>query len=516
MRVKSLISMLVLLLMSLGVSAQSASLAIYEVKAGETLYSISKRYGLTVDGLNALNPSLGAKLLVGQKINVPIASSVVETLVETEKVGDCRLMYKVKRKETAYSICKKFDITVDEFFAANPNLEFKGENLKRKQMVCIPYAKNKVVVSPIEVENKSVVVHEDVNAVKVAFLLPFNLSRKGLTSTNLKMIDFYEGFLLAVQEMKAVGCSTDVYAYDETPFDSVSISKVLAKPELKSADLIVGPYEALHLGEMITFANQNDVNLLVPFSAKDSYVRMSDEVFMLNAPQPKFYAKVYESFLRHYSECNIVFLHTNERGDNEAYYAGFKTALDARGIAYEVTDVNSLGDIMTKLQPGKKNVIVSVSASESAYKRMVRSLDEVVGLEAMSLSVFGLPNWLQFADVNKESFLKYNCVFFSKFLYDETDVRIQDFTRKFDRWFHRSQYISFPMYGIMGYDLGMYFLTGFHRKGEVFFDKPSGLKQESLQTPLRFVRDNNYEGHYNNQLLFVGFDMNGNYHKTIY
>ncbi len=515
MRVKSLILMLVFLLSSVGMSAQNAPISTYEVKAGETLYSISKRYGLTVEGLRAINPTLGAKLLVGQKINVPAArESVAQS--EPKRDGYCRLMYKVKRKETAYSICKKFDITVDEFFAANPNLEFKGENLKRKQMVCIPYAKTEVVVAPVEVVEEPVVVHEEVNAANVAFLLPFNLNRQGLTSTNLKMIDFYEGFLLAVQEMKAAGHSTNVYAYDETPYDSASISSVLAKPELKNADLIIGPYDALHLNEMIAFANKNNVNLLVPFSSKENYLRMSDEVFMLNAPQTKFYAKVYEAFMRHYSECNIVFLHTNERGDNESYYAGFKTALDARGILYEVTDVNSLGDIMTKLQPGKKNVIVSVSASESAYNRMIRSLDAVVGLDAMNLSIFGLPNWLQFAENNKEIFLKYNCVFFTKFLYDEMDLRVQNFTRKFDRWFHRSQYISFPMYGVMGYDLGMYFLEGYNRNGEAFFDNASDLIQESLQTPLRFVRDNGNEGYYNNQLLFVGFDANGNYHKTIY
>ncbi len=504
MKLKSILFIGLYWLTVMMVSAQNISATTHEVKVGETFYSLSQKYGVTIDAIKQANPALGDKLIVGKVINVPVAVP--------QKI-ECRLTYKVKKKDTVYSLCKKYGITEEEFYAANPNIEFKSGKLKRKQEVCIPFHKEVVKVEPVKEQVEEVIVEP----MKIAFLLPFNLDRKSYSTTNLKMLDFYEGFLLAVDELRLDGLFADIYAYDETLYDLVGVGALLGKPEMKNMDMIVGPYSHSHLSKMIEFAERNDINLIVPFSSRDNYTTLSNRVFQLNAPQSLFYGKVYDTFIRNNADSNIIFLHTNERGDNEAYYSGFKAALEAKGLSYNVMDVQSVTEkIMPLLSNDKKNVIVSVSSTEGAFNRMVHAFDRTPGLESKNISVFGLSNWLQFAEAQKNNFMKYNCSFFTRFLYDSSSKDVRKFKQKFQQSFKREQCKSFPMYGAMGFDLGMYFLTGYYRHDEKFFENVNGLEVITLQTPLLFERDGRSQGHYNNCVMIVDFNPDGTFRKKEY
>ena len=114
------------------VYSQSLSAFTHEVKPGETLYSVSSRYGVTVDALKASNGLSSDAVVSGQILRIvkPVAMQDDNSVSERP---DCRLMYKVQKKETVYSICKKFDLTEEEFLNANPILREK--KLKKKQLV---------------------------------------------------------------------------------------------------------------------------------------------------------------------------------------------------------------------------------------------------------------------------------------------------------------------------------------------------------------------------------------------
>ena len=55
-------------LFSLATFAQTTK---HVIKAGETLYSISRTYDVTVSAIQAANPGLGEKILTGQTIYIP-------------------------------------------------------------------------------------------------------------------------------------------------------------------------------------------------------------------------------------------------------------------------------------------------------------------------------------------------------------------------------------------------------------------------------------------------------------
>lgn len=79
---------------------------IHQVDPKETLYSISKRYGVTVALLIENNPKSDGGLSVGQELKIPhIAKAMQEKSVVTHKVA---------AKETLFSIAKLYQVSVDD------------------------------------------------------------------------------------------------------------------------------------------------------------------------------------------------------------------------------------------------------------------------------------------------------------------------------------------------------------------------------------------------------------------
>ena len=81
--------------------AQVGDTELYQVKVGDTLYSIAKKYNISVNELKTINNLTNNDLAVGQLLNVPSGLSLVNS-------------YIVEKGDTLYSIAKKFDISVNK------------------------------------------------------------------------------------------------------------------------------------------------------------------------------------------------------------------------------------------------------------------------------------------------------------------------------------------------------------------------------------------------------------------
>jgi len=80
---------------------------VHKVDAGETLYAISKRYGVTVEQIVTQNPTADAGLEIEQILKVPYVPRVAKSGVQGKK-------HIVADKETLYSISRLYGVTVED------------------------------------------------------------------------------------------------------------------------------------------------------------------------------------------------------------------------------------------------------------------------------------------------------------------------------------------------------------------------------------------------------------------
>ena len=107
----------------------------HTVKKGDTLYSLAKYYGTTVDQLKKWNPtvkekdmSIGSKLIVGYLLYDSTASIPPDPdiLPSGYYNSSYDLKHKVQAGDTVYSIAKTYGLTVKQLKAMNPSIGKKN------------------------------------------------------------------------------------------------------------------------------------------------------------------------------------------------------------------------------------------------------------------------------------------------------------------------------------------------------------------------------------------------------
>lgn len=100
----------------------------YTVSRGDTLYGIAKKYGTSVEEIKRINYLTGNSLVIGQVLRIPEMYTKPEDMVIPSYFN-----YKVVKGDTLYSIAKKFGVSVDSIINDNSlknNTLTIGQNLK--------------------------------------------------------------------------------------------------------------------------------------------------------------------------------------------------------------------------------------------------------------------------------------------------------------------------------------------------------------------------------------------------
>ena len=196
---------------------------------------------------------------------------------------DSIVNHTVQKKETLFSLSKKYGLSMDEIIKANPGIQI--DKLKRRSILVIPLKKKNVAKGEINILDESLkkdsIILSDfkLNDLKkekfkkidfeLAFLAPFKLNtvvldsvedtEKTLGEVNLTTIsiNFYNGLSYAVQELNDLGINVNLSVYDtENNLNKIDELKSL---DLKKFDLIIGPFIARNFNKF----NSDNTSLIV-------------------------------------------------------------------------------------------------------------------------------------------------------------------------------------------------------------------------------------------------------------
>ncbi len=104
---------------------------------------------------------------------------------------------------------------------------------------------------------------------RIALLMPFNAINAPLFSDHQdprlnKFIQYYAGVKMAMAKIDSLGWPVRVYSYDVETTET-SLPLLMAKPEIKNADVIVGPYEKKDVETLAAFGLQNEIMVVSPW-----------------------------------------------------------------------------------------------------------------------------------------------------------------------------------------------------------------------------------------------------------
>lgn len=92
---------------------------LHPVKSGETLFSICKAYNVSQNEVVAINSIVNNSIKVGQTLKIPAETVLVKNLPESESF----IFHIVESGQTVFSISQKYNLTREQLFKYNPELE---------------------------------------------------------------------------------------------------------------------------------------------------------------------------------------------------------------------------------------------------------------------------------------------------------------------------------------------------------------------------------------------------------
>ncbi|MBQ5372482.1 MAG: LysM peptidoglycan-binding domain-containing protein [Rikenellaceae bacterium] len=441
----------------------------HEVKQGETVYSISRMYAVPVATLLEDNASLDpTHLAIGQKVLIRKADKgdgnerqTMEQLNEyTEALNSVSNDYKyhlVTHGETLYSLSKLYGVTQEELIEWNS----LTDGLKAGAMIRVGMAEqanipteqpDSTIQTPSEIEqppvfeNVEITTSENDRHATIALMLPLRADG----AANASYLEFYQGFLLGMEDLKAEGLSFTIDLYNSARSEQV-VSEIVNSEAFADANLIVGPVYDNELQVVLPYAVEKRIAVVSPLAATDS----------LHAPilfgmAPRESSKIEQMRAMFAENDNIVLVY--DKSNDAELEAEVKSALS--GKAYH-THTYSGGDMPSSLfKSESRNVYVVMARGELEVDKILAALSSTHNnlvsrsqLHSATVNVIGSSRWNRFNNIDRNLFFKMGVSYLTSYLAKRGDGVIDNFDSRYI-----DAYQSLPsMYSYRGYDAAVIF-----------------------------------------------------------
>ncbi|MBQ8988733.1 MAG: LysM peptidoglycan-binding domain-containing protein [Prevotella sp.] len=425
-------------------------------------------------------------------------------IVSAQDDNSIRGYHKVKRKETIFGISRLYEITIDELIEANPEMKNPDYELKKGDILRIPFAgKAPQPAVAAEPARSAADATDDVRnrAIRLGVMLPLH----DINGDGRRMVEYYRGVLMACDSLKKQGISVDVHAWN-TPEDG-DIRTVLLDDAATRCDLIIGPLYSKQMDVLSEFVNHYDIRLVIPFSINAPQLTTNRNIFQIWQSPTSVNEQTITHFMERFKDYHPVFIDCNDSTSKKGTFTtGLRRELEQKGIEYSLTNLKSGEDNFKKAFSQKKQNIVILNTGRS--QELGVAFSKINGLKAtdpeLDITMFGYNDWLMYTRAHLDNFYKYNTYIPSVFYYNPVSPATQRLQQKY-RWnFHTDMQNILPRFAITGFDHAYFFLRGLHKYGKSFNGAAGMFGYPPVQTPLQFERYGN-GGLRNKTLLFVHY-----------
>lgn len=524
--------------------------SVHEVKKGETLYGVSKKYGISVDRLIALNPSARDGIKSGDRLVIMQEESIVP---QQPSAPHSASTHTIAKGETLYRIAVDNGITVEQLLYANPTLD--TYNYSEGTVINIPGSDapvansanasladlrdNAVEIAADELDNRyrsEKVSAEDANdtpeqsvsetstpstpvadiasdntsPLNIAVMLPFNLNQEKTGKDAENFTEFYRGFLLAAQNLSSTGRPVNIRAYD-TQGGLDTVKELMARNEMADVDLFVAPPAAAELDYIISQSDSDRQFVFNTFAVRSNAYETNPNVLQANIPHIKMYQRAIDAFISEMDGRTPIFIQRiGATADKEEFTSMLKSQLSDKGIAFsEITYETSLKDEdFAGFDTSGSYVIVPLSSSATEFNKIApaarRFKDSLKSDTALAL--FGYPEWLTFRGDRKDALGALNATIYSRFYYDETYYPARRVADAYRQVYGRDMNSAVPSQALLGYDVASFIIKSMRGNNGDFH---IGITPyEGMQTDFIFS-DSDCDGLVNTSVELIKFKDGG-------
>jgi len=490
----------------------------------QTLFSISKAYGVTVDDLYAANPSLIDKGLQKNSILlIPIKNQdlLEEEASKTTSGGNVAVTpapaqkeevetpdyveHIVKWYEDLNMIANKYGVSADDIVLYN---RLPSKKVTRKQVLRIPLKpfdrsayvtkeetaevptvveepevepkEEEIVTPPVQEEEKveetipEQVTFTSKQTVQAALLLPLGASGK-VNDTNM---DFYAGVLMAVKDMEEKGIGTELDVYDVS-------NGLPSKSSLQKCDFILGPIAALDIKKVYSLTD-GKIPIISPLDPKAA--PMADTLInVIQAPSPsEAQFSDLASWIQKDKNPEDVIIVLNEKGKASSAGEGMVRALMENGIShstitYSLSEGTGIPSRLTqKMTKTGINRIIVASDRQEFMNDATRSAGIMVN-KGYNVVLYA-PSRARNFDIDPDAFHKTELHVVSSYFVDYSRKDVQKFLLAY-----RALYGTEPnQFAFQGYDTAMYFINIVSKYGGGWKYLLEGTTAKGLHTDFKF------------------------------
>ena len=462
----------------------------------QTLYSISKAYGVTIEEIYEANPTLNLAtegLRKNQILMIPIKEEPVtktepEPVAEPEtqapvvtpqprsviQVEDEFFIHKVKWFEDLDAIAKKYGVSKESIMNING---LTSDKVKRKQDLKIPYhpeAWEGRTVTPIpedkieepeigdapeakdttEKEGKGIgdffddlFVKEGNHDVSISMLIPFSSPRSG---DRVSFMDFYCGALMAARAMGNQGTNVDINTYDVA---GGTIPMTYQK--FSESNFAIGPVSK---EDIIKAASVNDGATWIVSPLDMQVEPLADSLSnLIQAPTPtSIQIKDMVSWVRSDSAPgDRVIVLTPSNQTSGGYVDIVEKELSKAGISHATTSLGSLSSHMTPT--GANRIILACDYTDRSTVFLIEAIRNLylMATRRSGIILYSTSKIRTYDQIDVEQLHKLNLHATVTYFVDYSSKDVKDFLLQYRALFKAEPSRS----AYSGYDLMRYFST---------------------------------------------------------
>lgn len=487
-----------------------ARFILHPVQKGQTLYSIAKFYECSQEEVLAANKHVSGVIKKGMVLKIPDHSYQKP---QTTKVEEGKFIeYLTVSGDNYYQLKLRYGVEEEELLKYNPDLK---EGLKAGKMLRIPVRakeENGIKEPPVNQtpakESQPVFKARDPGqAINMGLYLPISAAVTDSlkpTAKTLSFLSFYQGVLMAVDQLSKTGVNVKLYVYD-TEKNSSNVESLVRKPEFLSLDLLIGPVYPENQRMVSELSAKNRIPMVSPLSTDDKYTKTNSWYFQVNPVRKLRIEATADYIRREFPKETITFLEggsgSSETRQIREYLSegrGSATKSDNLTIAYNIW-AKGAAELESQLAADRPNILVMAEINEVNVSIAMNRLTLIS--KKYPIILIGIQEFTRMQSIETENLHSVNLRYLSTYFVNYNSPAVSTFVESF-----KGEFGTEPsLFAFQGYDMTTFFLNALHKNENLSRSITISTDAGLLHTSYHFTKLSDFGGFTNDSFMVVAY-----------